>query len=334
MTCHLTYNYSIKLHGSYRGITIFALCKTKTMTKRKKDYLKRATTYDEQIKILRLRGVIISDERKAKEYLSDIGYYRLGFYLYPFEMTYPVLDAHRSHNVRPHTRIEDAVALYYFDLDLRNILNRYLSRIEVAIRTTIIYELSNKYISDPVWFTNPSILSSQFISGFPTMAYNSIRKKEPIKRHHTKYTGRFAPAWKTMEYMTLGNLESLYDNLLSDADKKTISTHFGEPATATFKTYMMAVREVRNACAHGNVLYELTLSSGIRAGVACPSFTDNRQQTFYGALRVIDYLLKTISENRAKDMWNEIYAAARLLYSQSPGLKYLIETQTGIILPE
>ena len=52
-------------------------------------YTKQATTYDEQIRILRSRGVVISDEVKAKDYLADIGYYRLGFYMHPFEITYP-----------------------------------------------------------------------------------------------------------------------------------------------------------------------------------------------------------------------------------------------------
>ena len=303
------------------------------MTHSKKAYTKRATTYDEQILILKQRGTVISDEDKAKEYLSDIGYYRLGFYLHPFEITYPALDSKHSHNLIPNTQIEDAVALYYFDLDLRNILNRYLSRIEVAIRTTVIYELSNKYKTDPTWFTNPSIVSAKFIADFPAMAYNSIKKRSPIKRHHKKYTGPYAPAWKTLEFMTLGNIESLYDSLLADADRKIISMHFGEPATGTFKSYMLAIREVRNACAHGNVLFGLTLTSGIRSGVACPSFPTHTQQTFHGALRVIDYLLRIISVNRSNDMWREIHSATRLLYTQSPSLKHLIESKTGIILP-
>ena len=305
----------------------------KAMARRKIAYTKRATTYEDQIKILKQRGAVIADEEKAKEYLSDIGYYRLGFYLHPFEITYPELESNRRHDLRPGTRIEDAVALYYFDLDMRNLLNRYLSRIEVAIRTTIIYELSNKYAADPAWYINPNILSSQFIADFPASAYNSIKKKAPVKRHHQKYTGNYAPAWKAMEYMTLGNLETLYDGLLSDQDRKVISLHFGEPATSTFRTYIMAIREVRNACAHGNVLFGLTLSKGIRAGAACSSFSGNSQQNFSGALRVIDYLLRRISINRANDMWNEIYAAARLLYSKAPSLKTLIETQTGIVLP-
>ena len=303
------------------------------MARTKVTYNKHATTYDDQIHLLRSRGLVIANEDKARECLSDIGYYRLGFYIFPFEVTYPTLDNARSHTVLPGTTMENVVSLYYFDLDLRNILNRYLSRIEVALRTTFVYEFSNKFVADPYWFVSPSVVSAQFIADFPGAAYNAIKKKPTIKRHHLKYLGQYAPAWKTMEYMTLGNLEALYDNLLLDLDKRIISTHFGEPAIATFKSYMTTIREVRNACAHGNVLFGMTLTTGIRAGAACPSFPAHTQQTFHGALRVIDYMLRQVSVNRANDMWNEIYKAASLLYLKSPGLQTLIETQTGIVLP-
>ena len=51
--------------------------------------MKTATTIEKQIEILRSHGIIIKDEEKAKEILHDIGYYRLGFYFFPFEETYP-----------------------------------------------------------------------------------------------------------------------------------------------------------------------------------------------------------------------------------------------------
>ena len=91
--------------------------------------MKTAKTVDEQIDILRSRGIIINDPEKAKEILNDIGYYRLGFYFFPFEKTHPQT-TNRTHEVVPGTQFEDAVALYYFDFDLRNILNRYLTRVE------------------------------------------------------------------------------------------------------------------------------------------------------------------------------------------------------------
>lgn len=50
---------------------------------------KEAINIDEQISLLRQRGMIIDNEDKAKEVLSDVGYYRLGFYWFPFERSYP-----------------------------------------------------------------------------------------------------------------------------------------------------------------------------------------------------------------------------------------------------
>lgn len=302
------------------------------MASRRIPYTKQASTHQQQILLLKSRGVIVADEDKAKEILSDIGYYRLGFYVYPFEQTYPLLDHRRRHDVIPGTRIEDIVALYYYDLDLRNILNRYLSRIEVAIRTTIIYELSNKYRSDPYWYVNPAIVDNSFITSFTTQFYGKIRKKEPVKRHHSKYQGNYAPAWKTMEYMTLGNLENLYDKLLSNADKTLICNIFGEPALGVFKNYLSVIREVRNSCAHGNVIVGMSLTENVRSGAACPTLPVGTQNTFYGALRVIDFLLRKVSVNRANDMWNEIYIATERLYRISPSLQPLVEQKTGIIV--
>lgn len=295
------------------------------MASRKIPYTKHASTYDQQIQLLISRGVVISDVEKAKEYLSDIGYYRLGFYVYPFEQTYPFLDHRRFHNVIPGTRIEDIVAFYYYDLDLRNILNRYLSRIEVAIRTTIIYELSNKYKTNQYWYVDPAIVDRSFINTFTTQFYGKIMLKDPIKRHHKKYLGNYAPAWKTMEYMTFGNLENLYDKLLFNADKSLICNIFGEPAMGVFKNYLSVIREVRNSCAHGNVIVGMSLTNNVQAGAACPTLPIGSQNTFYGALRVVDFVLRKVSVNRSTDMRNDIYKATNRLYQISPNLRPLVE---------
>ena len=303
------------------------------MVRSKIQYTKRIKTLDEQIATLRLHGVVITDERKTKEYLSDIGYYRLGFYLHPFELTYPYLDGRRRHDVHPGTTIEDVVALYYFDFDLRNILNRYLSRIEVAVRTTMLYELSNKYPDNPNWFVDPGVVSTSFIKDFSSAAYNAIKKNDVIKRHHKKYAGPYAPAWKTMEYMTLGNLEILYESLVLNIDRKLVSNRFGEPAIATFKSYLSAIRELRNACAHGKALFDLKLYNGIRTGKA-GAFCSTNRHTVKEALAVVEYLLSNISENRVKDMWREIYAATARLYKKTLFIRPIIESSVGIILPD
>ena len=54
-----------------------------------KNEIKKATNIEEQISKLVERGMVIEDTKKAREYLLDIGYFRLGFYWFPFEKTYP-----------------------------------------------------------------------------------------------------------------------------------------------------------------------------------------------------------------------------------------------------
>lgn len=293
-------------------------------------YTKQATSFDEQIQLLRSRGVVIKDEKKAKEYLSDIGYYRLGFYIHPFEETFPALDSRRSHKVKEGTTIEDIVALYYFDFDLRHILDRYILRIEVAIRTTMVYKLSNKYKGNPFWYVDPAVVNQSFLNSFDTKAYNMIKQKPTIKRHHQKYLGNYAPAWKTMEYMTFGNIQSLYEGLILDKDKKEISKQFGEPSIATFNSYMLAMLDLRNACAHGNVVFGIGLRYGVRNGYACSDFSRHTNTSFFGAIKATEYVLEQISTNRAKDLREELSNAASLLYKKVPSLRMLVENKTGI----
>lgn len=293
-------------------------------------YTKQATSFDEQIHLLRSRGVVIKDEKKAKEYLSDIGYYRLGFYIHPFEETYPAVDSKRSHNVKKGTTIEDIVALYYFDFDLRHILDRYILRIEVAIRTTMVYKLSNKYKGNPFWYVDPTVVSQSFIGSFDTKAYNMIKQKPTIKRHHQKYSGNYAPAWKAMEYMTFGNIQSLYENLIFDKDKKEISNHFGEPSIATFNSYMLAMLDLRNACAHGNVVFGIGLRYGVRSGKACSDFSCHTNTSFFAAMKAMEYVLEQISSNRTNDLRQELSNAVSVLYKKVPSLRMLIEKKTGI----
>lgn len=48
----------------------------------------KATSVEDQIKKLSERGMDLDlEELKIKEILLDIGYYRLGFYWHPFELT-------------------------------------------------------------------------------------------------------------------------------------------------------------------------------------------------------------------------------------------------------
>ena len=290
---------------------------------------KSATTIEKQLEILESRGLTILDKDKAKEILLDVGYYRLGFYLFPFEKSYPSL-SHRTHKYVDGSTIEDAVRLYYFDFDLRLMLMRYLNRIEIAFRTAMIYTLSNKYDSDTVWFVNPTIVSRNYAENFGRKVYTSDFKRNPvITRHHQKHPGdTYAPAWKTLEFMTFGAVMKLYEQLKDPTDKIKIAHQFGIRQVVTFESYMHTIRNVRNACAHGSLLYDLKLPTRIRRGPACSSVEESGN--IIGALRVVRYIMEQISVNRADDMRSAIYTLYNNLCVKSPKIKPLIPDFTLI----
>lgn len=297
-------------------------------------YRKTFATHEENITKMHSRGIVINDEEKAKEYLKDIGYYRLGCYVFPFEKTYPKIGHKRKRDVAMGTTIEDIVAFYYYNMDLRNILNKYLSRIEIAVRAAMVHELSSKYYTNPFWYVDKKIVDKDFIKKFKVVYDKNIKCKEPIQRFHARYKEHFAPVWKTMEYATFGNLENLYANLLNSTDQSLVSKHFGEPSFQKFGNYLSVMREVRNACAHSNVIVELALANTIKSGSkACPIVRMDMQNTLGGALRIIGYMLRQISRNRALDMENELISATQRICTKVPYLQPLIEQKTGIMLP-
>lgn len=269
-------------------------------------YLKRATTIDEQIAILRKRGMIIADEEKAKETLLDIGYFRLGFYCFPFEIDYPKKN-NRTHLYIANTKFEDVVKLYYFDCDLRNILMIYINRIEINFRTYLTYFVSNKYSDSPTWFVDPVVVNNQYANSFEKHVYDETFRATPIiKRHHKVHINdKYAPAWKTIEFMTFGSILKLFENLKSEIVKSQIARHYGIKSVNTFLNYMDMIKIIRNTCAHSGVLFDISLPLSIAKGPV-GIMGGVQKSNLQGALLVITYILKQISENRANEMEGQL----------------------------
>lgn len=274
--------------------------------------MKHAISIEDQIELLRSRGVIISDQEKAKEYLLDIGYYRLGFYLFPFEQSYPKKHK-RTHKVLEGTRIEDAVALYYFDADLQRHLSYYLKRIEIAFRTKLIYEVSMSYPQHPTWFVSPQIMEKGYVRSFEEEVYKSISTNYSIiKQHHSHHINdRYAPAWKTIEFMTFGSTELLYSSILDDKIRNKVRRHFGIKSHDTFCTYLRVCRTLRNKSAHANCLFDEVPYFFIPSKPA--GILPEEQNSLWASLKVIYYLIGTISQNRQREMEEDIKALATKL---------------------
>lgn len=292
------------------------------------NYIKQATTVEEQLEILGKRGVIIDNREKATENLLDIGYFRLGFYCFPFEQTHPT-KTNRTHQYKEGTRFDQLVKLYYFDVDLRNLLNKYLFRIEINFRTYLIYTVSNKYINSPTWFVDPSIVNNNYVNTFETKIYTAqFKKNSVIKYHHQNHINdRYAPAWKTLEFMTLGNILVLYKELKDRTLQYEIAKYYGFKSINTFLNYMEVLRNIRNTCAHNAALFDISLPLSIANGPAGKMESDKNKLS--GAIKVLSYMVSRVSTNRESDFNAEV---STLFRESSCEIKEIITKCSGITI--
>ena len=82
-------------------------------------------SFDEQLQVLKERGLGVTDDQAALDYLDRLGYYRLSAYLYPFRKTeFEMDDAHgivvrRLDEFIEGASFQEAVCYYVFDKRLR-----------------------------------------------------------------------------------------------------------------------------------------------------------------------------------------------------------------------
>lgn len=210
---------------------------------------KTATTIDEQLDRLQDRGMAIGDIDHTRKVLSSVGYFRMGFYWYRFEI--PEYRRRGVHRFRRDTTWEKVEALYNFDDRFRNLLSFYLQTIETDIRTYITYIVSNHYKTDPFWFVNPSCVGTAFISEFCAGYPKLRRNNDVIRKHHRKHPeDTYAPAWKTLEFLTFGEVQHLYLSILDEPLRRQIFSRYNIAEENIFASYINILRDIRNVCAH------------------------------------------------------------------------------------
>jgi abortive infection bacteriophage resistance protein len=292
--------------------------------------MKEATTVDEQIARFRERGMLLDDsEEKIKEELLDIGYFRLGFYCFPFEKSYPDRK-NRNHQYKEGTRFSNVIKLYYLDANLRNILLKYIYRIEINLRTKVVYIVSNKHKSYPAWFVEPSVMSDKYIKEFDTKVYTEAFKKnnKMIKWHHNNHNDdKYAPAWKTLEYMTFGSIPALIENIGDENTKKEIANVYNISSVTVFLSYIRSIVFIRNICAHGGVLFDINLPQSIAKGPAL-KINESNKNILYSVIRIMLFILEKISKNRATDMKKEVNCLFDK-HKDNEAIRNIIETRIG-----
>ena len=114
--------------------------------------------------------------------------------------------------------------------------------------------------------------------------------------------------------MTFGSVVKLYKSIDNIDEKKSIARHFGVGKVSVFESYIDAIYTLRNKCAHGAALFDLQLPNGISGKGPKLGLEAGDHQKLTGALTVLKYVLRHISENRERDLQNaldDLYARIR-----------------------
>lgn len=274
------------------------------------NYNKPPLTYKDQVDLLISRGLIVTDRERAERHLANISYYRLSAYMLPYKKREndEILDQFIDG-----TSWDAIHSLYVFDRKLRLLIFDAIERLEIAIRTQIIYQLSHKYGSH--WQDNPDVFNpiTKTLRDGTTVSFNvhgEIQKhiKEQllnnkaevfIQHYRKKYDNPInPPSWMSVEIMYFNHLSRICKELKRRADINGIASYFNLPPQ-TFCSWLHSINYIRNICAHHarlwnrdmNIVPEKLSYSKKLQWISNP--TTVKSSKLYYFLCMLNYLLQT-----------------------------------------
>lgn len=216
-------------------------------------FIKPPTTFQEQVDLLKTRGLIINDSEKALQNISRINYYRLSSYFVPFQINRNLF--------KPETSIEEIFELYKFDKKIRSLIFGALEIVEITLRTKIAYHFSHKY--GPFAYSDPQYFSKGFKHfDWYTKLEESIQisREDFIKKFFKEYDEeKNLPLWIAIEIMSFGQLSFLFRGL-ERTDSNNISKDCFGIDEKILSSWIHTLVYIRNLCAHHSRIWNRTLA--------------------------------------------------------------------------
>lgn len=212
-------------------------------------------TLDEQIEILKSKGLIIEDYDRTKEILFRENYFFISGYRHLF------MRSIKENRFIDGTTFEELYATFVFDRKIRNIMFKYILIIENNLKSIISYQLSKKYgfkdkdYLNPKNFTQDSMKVRQVRDVLNKMK-RQIRvngQQHTATQHYLSNYG-YIPMWILVKVLSFGLISELY-NILKAEDELELSEYYNiDPESLSI--YLALLSNYRNLCAHEDILYD------------------------------------------------------------------------------
>lgn len=273
--------------------------------------LKRPTTFDEQINLLKQKGITITNIDSCKNFLSKTNYYRLSGYYLPFIF----IRDEQCFIPIPFERIQN---IYTFDAELRNLISFAIEKIEVHVRTQLSYYHAHKYGSEG--YMNSSSFNdknnhSTYLKHIKTCI--SENSNTLVVKHHNKhYHGHF-PIWVIIDFFSIGMLSYFYRGM-KNKDKSKIAKELYGINYQTLESWLRCITDLRNRCAHYSRIYYWIFP-------AIPKMPTNEKYIPSRRLFAQIYMLKLMYPEKEK--WNDEFVKPLIKlvkkYKKDISLKHL-----------
>lgn len=210
-------------------------------------YSKLPASVEEQILILKSRGMLINNERLAKIFLSENYFHRFLSYSVPF---FESISNNNSKCYKKNVYFEDVVRVYEFDSKLRLLVLEAIEKIEISIKTQFIhlswkygahFYLNHKLFKDHK-LLNDSIERLQY----QIRSSNDLLMNDYFAKYHDP---EMPPVWVAMELISIGQLAKWLINLKNSDDKHEISKRYKLHYTV-LQSVVDNLTQIRNYAAH------------------------------------------------------------------------------------
>lgn len=250
-------------------------------------YIKPPLQIEQQISLLRKRGLIVDADDKLEYYLQNVGYYHLSIYFKFFQRDDLFIEG---------TRFDDILRVYTFDNKLRLLLLELLERIEKSFKSRTACFLSNAsndshcHTRKEMFIDEPRFNEIQDIF---SRVYAESREVS-VDHYKAKYTEPvLPPLWTMVEILSFGQVIK-YVRALSRHNQNLISRPLGGEAVYILN-WMHCLSVLRNICAHHSRLWNRDYTHTLKTGhwEYKEFFTDNKR--LFNYLVALQILLNEIN---------------------------------------
>lgn len=275
---------------------------------------------DEQIELMK-KYVLFSKKVKMRRFLSYAGYFRASRYG-KFVISY-------SNSLGCKPKQELLFNIYEFDTRLRELLIKYCKRAEIQFKSYVSNSISLKLKSSAFYLDKNNYTPTKGERDskkknankhkFDKFIENIKREEIYLRRNVSKYpelkdyrnggqrTKYNIPSWAAFSYFELGTIVYIYSYLNGALRKEVLKygygrKRYGKEVTKQVDTWLDALRNLRNVCAHHNKLVGKTSSIVLLDNIDDSNILENNTDLFSRLYALKKILRKEDSKNLKKDL--------------------------------